>query len=136
MKNFIPVMRAKRLIEMKEYTDKEYSIQDRKHYMMLEKISVPYGEQTYEYGIQVTQDEIYFFITRSKANIYMSIVEIYDAIRGMKSKNRSYFNECLKKQLKQKENGEFYNQGLSYKMKKPVYIEDLLEIAVPQTGFS
>ena len=37
MKNFIPVMRAKRLIEMKEYTDKEYSIQDRKHYMMLEK---------------------------------------------------------------------------------------------------
>lgn len=41
-----------------------------------------------------------------------------------------------KKQLKQKENGEFYNQGLSYKMKKPVYIEDLLEIAVPQTGFS
>ena len=26
MKNFIPVMRAKRLIEMKEYTDKEYSI--------------------------------------------------------------------------------------------------------------
>ncbi len=60
MKNFIPVMRAKRLIEMKEYTDKEYSIQDRKHYMMLEKISVPYGEQTYEYGIQVTQDEIYF----------------------------------------------------------------------------
>lgn len=75
MKNFIPVMRAKRLIEMKEYTDKEYSIQDRKHYMMLEKISVPYGEQTYEYGIQVTQDEIYFFITRSKANIYMSIVD-------------------------------------------------------------
>lgn len=49
MKNFIPVMRAKRLIEMKEYTDKEYSIQDRKHYMMLEKISVPYGEQTYDY---------------------------------------------------------------------------------------
>lgn len=96
MKNFIPVMRAKRLIEMKEYTDKEYSIQDRKHYMMLEKISVPYGEQTYEYGIQVTQDEIYFFITRSKANIYMSIVEIYDAIRGMKSKNRLYFKECLK----------------------------------------
>ena len=136
MKNFIPVMRAKRLIEMKEYTDKEYSIQDRKHYMMLEKISVPYGEQTYEYGIQVTQDEIYFFITRSKANIYMSIVEIYDAIRGMKSKNRLYFKECLKKQLKQKENGDFYNQGLSYKMKKPVYIEDLLEIAVPQTGFS
>ena len=35
VKNFIPVMRAKRLLEMKSYIDKGYEIQDKKHYIML-----------------------------------------------------------------------------------------------------
>ena len=35
VKNFIPVMRAKRLLEMKSYIDKGYEIQDKEHYIML-----------------------------------------------------------------------------------------------------
>jgi hypothetical protein len=55
VKNFIPVMRAKRLIEMKSYIDKGYEIQDKKHYCMLEYIKLEYMNEQYEYGIQVTQ---------------------------------------------------------------------------------
>ena len=87
MKNFIPVIRAKRLVEMKQYLDKEYRIQDKKHYMMLGKIKLSYMDIWYEYGIQVTQDEVYFYICKNNANIYFSIVEIYKLLHGLKEKD-------------------------------------------------
>lgn len=136
MKNFIPVMRAKRLLEMKQYLDKGYGVQDKKHYLMLEKITLEYMDVLYEYGIQVTQDEVYFYICRDNANIYLSIVEIYKLLVRLAIKDKEYFLNCLKKQLKQKasEKGEFYNQGLSYKVMRPIEMKKEAFIDIPQTG--
>ena len=136
MKNFIPVIRAKRLVEMKQYLDKEYRIQDKKHYMMLGKIKLSYMDIWYEYGIQVTQDEVYFYICKNNANIYFSIVEIYKLLHGLKEKDKEYFVNCIKKQLRQKasEKGFFLSQGLSYKVMRPVEMKEEAFIDVPQTG--
>ena len=71
VKNFIPVMRAKRLLEMKSYIDKGYEIQDKKHYIMLQNVKLNYMDEWYEYGVQITQDEFYFYIIKDKANIYL-----------------------------------------------------------------
>lgn len=136
MKNFIPVMRAKRLLEMKMYLDKGYTIQDKKHYLMLETIQLNYMGEEYEYGIQVTQDEIYFFINKDTGNIYLSIVEIYQMLYQMNNLDGGYFLNCLKKQLKQKRNVQvdFVNHGISYRMTKPVEIIKKAYIDIPQTG--
>lgn len=136
MKNFIPVVRAQRLTEMKMYTDKGYSIQNRKHYIMQGKITIPYADEIYEYEIRVTQDEVYFYIIRNNACVYLSIAEIYDVIRDMDGPDRLYFIECLKRQLRQRDNGAFYYQGLAYKMKNPVIVQKLADVNIPQTGFA
>lgn len=49
MKNFIPVMRAKRLLEMKSYIDKGYEIQDKKRYSMLQNVKLNYMNEWHEY---------------------------------------------------------------------------------------
>ena len=136
MKNFIPVMRAKRLLEMKQYRDKGYGFRDKKHYLMLEKINIEYMNKMYEYGIQVTQDEVYFYICRDNANIYLSIVDIYKLLVGLAVRDKEYFLNCMKKQLKQRVSvvGQFYNHGLSYKLMKPVEIKKEAFIDIPQTG--
>ena len=136
MKNFIPVMRAKRLLEMKQYTDKGYSVQDKKHYLMLEKIKLNYMDTWYEYGIQVTQDEVYFYICKDNANIYLAIVEIYKLLVGLSEDDKEYFLSCLKKQLKQRavEKGEFINQELSFKIMRPIDMKKDTFIDIPQTG--
>lgn len=136
VKNFIPVMRNKRLLEMKLYIDKGYEIQDKKHYCMLENVRLNYLNEWYEYGIQVTQDEIYFYINKDKANIYLSIIEIYHLLIGFNEIDGGYFLSCLKKQLRQKvsQRSEFINQGLAYKIAKPVEIQKVMCVNVLQTG--
>lgn len=136
MKNFIPVMRAKRLLEMKSYIGKGYEIQDKKHYCMLEYIYLEYMNERYEYGIQVTQDEIYFYINKDKANIYLSIIEVYHLIINFNEIDGGYFLSCLKKQLRQKvsQQSEFVNQGLAYKIAKPIEIQKEMCVNVLQTG--
>lgn len=136
MKNFIPVMRAKRLMEMKQYMGKGYTIQDKKHYLMLETVKLFYMDKWYEYGIQVTQDEVYFYVCKNSANIYFSIVEIYKLLHGLKDNEKEIFLKCLKKQLKQRVSikGEFVNNGLSYKMTRPIELREEVFIDIPKTG--
>ena len=136
VKNFIPVMRAKRLLEMKSYIDKGYEIQDKKHYIMLQNVKLNYMDEWYEYGVQITQDEFYFYIIKDKANIYLSIVEIYHLLLDFNRKDSGYFVSCLKRQLRQKVSlqSEFKSQDLTFKIAKPVEIKTKMSVSVLQTG--
>ena len=136
MKNFIPVMRAKRLLEMKSYTDKGYEIQDTKRYIMLQNVKLDYMNEWYEYGVQITQDEFYFYIIKDKANIYLSIIEIYHLLLEFNRKDSGYFVRCLKRQLRQKvsQRSEFQSQDLPFKIAKPVEIKREMSVRVLQTG--
>lgn len=136
VKNFIPVMRAKRLLEMKSYIDKGYEIQDKKHYSMLENVELIYMKKQYEFAIQVTQDEVYFYINKDRANIYLSIIDIYHLLMRFNEMDKGYFLGCLKRQLRQKvsKRSEFVSQGLSYKMAQPIELSNEMSINVLQTG--
>ena len=132
----IPVMRAKRLLEMKSYTDKGYEIQDKKRYIMLQNVKLDYMNEWYEYGVQITQDEFYFYIIKDKANIYLSIIEIYHLLLEFNRKDSGYFVRCLKRQLRQKvsQRSEFQSQDLPFKIAKPVEIKREMSVRVLQTG--
>lgn len=136
MKNFIPVMRSNRLLEMKYYLDKGYIIQDKKHYIMLETVSIEYMREKYHLGVQVTQDEFYFFIKKNNANIYLSIYEIYELIYEINKKDNGYFVDRLRKQLNQKQSirSEFICRELIYKIASPVDISLEIKVNVPQSG--
>lgn len=136
MKNLIPVLRTRRLLEMKQYQEKGYQIQDKKHYLMLEKVQLRYMDTDYEYRVQVTQDELYFYISRDDANMYLSIAEIYDLLAGLPDENKAAFVNVMKKQLRQRSAAhlEFINHGLTYKMMQPVGFGREFTIAVPQNG--
>ncbi len=136
MKNFIPVMRAKRLLEMKGYLEKGYVIQDKKRYLMLEQVALSYMDETFKFSIQVTQDEIYFYINKNGANIYLSIAEIYELLYIISKVDRGYILGCLRKQLNQKKSltTEFYSSGLPYKMMRPIDMWKIYYVDIPQTG--
>jgi len=136
VKNFIPVMRAKRLLEMKSYIDKGYEIQDKKRYSMLQNVKLNYMNEWYEYGVQITQDEFYFHIIKDKANIYLSIIEIYHLLLDFNEIDSGYFVSCIKRQLRQKvsQRSEFISQDLPFKIAKPVEIKKEICVNVSQTG--
>ena len=136
VKNFIPVMRAKRLLEMKSYVNKGYEIQDKKHYIMLQNVKLNYMNEWYEYGVQITQDEFYFYIIKDKANIYLSIIEIYRLLLDFNEIDSGYFVSCIKRQLRQKvsQRSEFICKDLPFKIAKPVEIKKEIRVNVSQTG--
>lgn len=136
MKNLIPVLRTRRLLEMQQCQEKGYQIQDKKHYLMLEKVQLRYMDTDYEYRVQVTQDELYFYICRDDANMYLSIAEIYDMLVSLPEEKREAFVNSMKKQLRQRTTIylEILNHGLTYKMMHPVALDREFTIDVPQTG--
>lgn len=136
MRNLIPVVRVERQQEMNQYEEKGYRIQDRKRYLMTGEISLDYMGKTYTYGIQVTQDEIYFYISRDSANVYLSIAEIYELLWTIRKTDGDVILGALKRQLKvpRREKGEFRYKGIGYIMPKPVALEKEGQILLPDSG--
>ena len=100
MKNFIPVVRTDRLREMQSYDAKSYSFLDRKQYRMLEKIDTLQEGYQFTFGVEVTQNDVYFYIIHDSANLYLSIEELYQLLVDMSAdQGKDFVQNMLKKQL-------------------------------------
>lgn len=134
MKNFVPAVRTDRFREMKMYADKGYSFIIKRDYRKVDKIFVENNGKEYTFGIEVTQNEIYFYIVNDLANAYLTLVDIYVILAEIaKAEGTGTVVKVLKKQLRCKETDSFYYQGIEYKMRRTAAWSSK-EVRISQTG--
>lgn len=103
MENFISTIRTDRLREMKEYDEKGYYFIDRPAYRKIDKIRTLQEGYEYCFGVEATQNDVYFYITDQQANTYLSIYEIYQLLLDMAEKEGEEFTlKVLRQQLRLK----------------------------------
>ena len=73
MENFIPTIRTDRLREMKGYDERNYSFIDRASYRIIEKIQTLQEGCEAFFGVEATQNDVYFYLIDNQANTYLSI---------------------------------------------------------------
>lgn len=134
MKNLIPACRTDRIREMALYEKKGYSIQNKDKYVMLDSVETEYGGQLYRYGIQVTRDDLYFFITRNSANVYLTIVELYELMKRITQKEGDFLITTMKRQLKIRRESKLRYRELEYNIPEIVWLPQKGEIALPDSG--
>lgn len=146
MKNFIPVIRTDRLREMQSYEQKGYSFIDKKNYMMIEKIYTRQEGYEFEFGIEVTQNDVYFYLTEEKANVYLSIIELYHLLYAVgQQEGMEFVAGALKGQLRiqmKKAEAKMLNQekfvyrNLEYEIRKTVSLKRNAAVEIPNIAFS
>lgn len=134
MKNLIPACRTDRIREMNEYEKKGYSIQNKDKYIMLDFVETEYCGQLYRYGIQVTRDDLYFFITRNSANVYLTIVELYELMRSITQKESDFLITTMKRQLRIRRESKVRYRGLEYKIPEIALLPEKGEVVIPDSG--
>lgn len=103
MENFIPTIRTDRFREMKEYDEKGYSFIDRPSYRKTAKIKILQEGYEMVFGVEATQNDVYFYIINNGANVYLSIFEIYQLLFDIAVKEGEEFVvKALKQQLRLK----------------------------------
>lgn len=133
MKNFISVIRTDRLREMQFYEQKAYSFVDKKNYIMIEKIHTMQEGYKFEFGIEVTQNDVYFYLIEEKANAYLSIMELYHLLYAIgRQEGMEFVTSALKRQLRiqiKKAEEKILNQekfvyrNLEYEIRKTVALK-------------
>ena len=134
MKNLIPACRTDRIREMALYEKKGYLIQNKDKYVMIDSVEIEYCGQLYQYGIQVTRDDLYFFITCNSANIYLTIVELYELMRSITQKEGDFLITTMKRQLKIRRESKVRYRGLEYKIPEIILLPEKGEISIPDSG--
>ncbi|WP_373261785.1 hypothetical protein [Hungatella hathewayi] len=132
MKNFIPAARTDRFREMKAYEEKGYQIQNKNNYIKIDELNIIYMKKQYVFGVEITKNEIYFYINRDLANIYLSITEIYELLRNFD--NGTIVNAMKKQLLVKKNNDIFYYKDIGYKLPQMVALELERKILISQSG--
>ena len=146
MKNFIPVVRTDRLREMQSYEKKGYSFIDKKKYLMIEKIHTLQEGYEFDIGIEVTQNDVYFYLIDESANVYLSIAELYGLLRAIEQQEgKAFVVNALKKQLsihikrteeKTSNQEKFRYRNLEYAIRKTVLLKKNEVIEIPNVALS
>lgn len=151
MKNFIPAIRTDRYREMKIYEDREYSFINKRSYRMRDEIETMQEKYVFKFGVEVTQSDIYFYLNDNSANIYLSIIEIYDILLYISYREGvDFVVNILKRQLNVKikikkpnnseKKGEIINQekfiyrGIEYNIRKTVALPKTGKIEIPDSS--
>lgn len=147
MDNFISTIRTDRYREIKKYEEKGYTFIDKGSYRMIEKIETMQESCNFEFGIEVTQSDVYFYLTNKAANVYLSIIDIYNLLIDiLKQENLNFVVNLLKKQLKLKikskksEKEKIINQekfrykGIEYNIRQTVKVLDDKLIKIPDSS--
>ena len=150
MENFIPAIRTDRLREMKGYDERNYSFIDRASYRIIEKIQTLQEGCEAFFGVEATQNDVYFYLIDNQANTYLSIYEIYQLLLEISRREGTQFVvNALKKQLrlkirrspdpKKKEEWlhqqEFEYRGIRYHIRETVDPGRCGEIEIPDMDF-
>lgn len=150
LENFIPTIRTDRFREIKNYEDKGYSFNDKRGYRMVDTIETTQNNYCYKYGVEVTQNEIYFYIIDRSANIYLSFIDIYNILIDISYKEGiDFVIRILKEQLRIKvkkkrskniNKDDYINQvkflyrGIEYNIRKTVKIKKTNNITIPDSS--
>lgn len=103
MDNFISAIRTDRLREMREYEERGFTFIDKAAYRKIVRIEVLQEGYELEYGVEATQNDVYFYIIDKQANTYLSLYEIYELLLEMVSKEGERFvADALKRQQRLK----------------------------------
>ncbi len=82
MNDFISAIRTDREREICHKEKVEgFLIPDKRDYTIVEEITLPREHKGLTFGVQANQREVYFFINDCGANIYLSIVDIYELLK-------------------------------------------------------
>lgn len=124
---------------MNEYEQKGYSFISKKDYLMLEKVYLDYCDKRYYFGLQVNQDEFYFYIINNNSNIYLSIYDIYCLLYEIVCKNsNTEFLNLIKRQMNMSTRltQEVWYKNLYYSIHKIVRIKKDGCVISPESGVS
>ena len=146
MENFISTIRTDRFREMKEYDDKGYFFIDRQAYRKIDKITTRQEGYEMTFGVEATQNDVYFYLINNQANTYLSIYEIYQLLLAVTcSEGEDFVVNALKQQLRLKirkspgknKKDVWLNQekfeycGIEYDIRKTVELGRKGEVGIP-----
>lgn len=123
MKDFIHDIRTDRKREQAAYKDKGYIVNS--GYICLSNVEVICDNDKYSFNVQADRNEIKFFLSNDKANIYLSLYDIYDLIRELPSRIRTLYKMAFKYHVLNNVNTECYflYKGIRYELSPCVEIK-------------
>ena len=116
MKDFIHDIRTDRKREKADYKERGYIVSS--NYKCLSSVDVICNRMKYRYNVQADNNEIKFFISNDKSNLYLSLYEIYELIHRLPNNKRSKFKAAFYKHVSNGANAECYliYKGIKYEL--------------------
>lgn len=119
MNDFISTIRTDRLRQIEKYREKGYLID--KRFRLVDKIEVPHEGKRYNFGVQASSRDVYFYLIDDEENAYYSISEIYELLWRMATmEGVHYVQELLNDLMASDEKGKFIYKKIEYEIKKSI----------------
>ncbi len=115
MNSFIPTIRTDRIREIFEYEARGYSFRDKRTYLFIRSIDIPYAGDTYSFQVRVDVREVKFHSIKGDGSIYLTVGELAHLFFKMRQyTNTNYIVTILKSILESDSIHQFMYQRVDY----------------------